>query len=215
MSYTTLYRIDSDGNLSAVAEIRNSHGGQPLVWDLLEDEFDPPSPAWLHRYSFLARDGKISGRWMFDSGDPQTAAGGCLDRCYKAIARTDLPESHRLAFAATHYRTWIAAGHCERIAAALEEVSNLASETRVNHLPAIAAHLRRAPAEGWMGVYIYWSSLNDNPTSKYVRKDEEDDDGEYVTASFADQQRLWDEFHICELFELRELADLAPAVEAS
>ena len=45
MSYTTLYRIDSDGNLSAVAEIRNSHGGQPLVWDLLEDEFDPPSPS--------------------------------------------------------------------------------------------------------------------------------------------------------------------------
>ena len=73
MSYTTLYRIDSDGNLSAVAEIRNSHGGQPLVWDLLEDEFDPPSPDWLRRYSFLARDGKISGRWMFDSGDPQTS----------------------------------------------------------------------------------------------------------------------------------------------
>ncbi|HMV67391.1 MAG TPA: hypothetical protein PKA64_11115 [Myxococcota bacterium] len=79
MSYTTLYRIDSDGNLSAVAEIRNSHGGQPLVWDLLEDEFDPPSPDWLRRYSFLARDGKISGRWMFDSGDPQAGIRRALD----------------------------------------------------------------------------------------------------------------------------------------
>ena len=211
MSYTTLYSIDTDGELHAREELHNSHGGQPLIWNALEDKFDPPTEEWKWSNRFFADEqGNFHARWMFDLGPKRDGKDGSLSRSFKAIARTYLPADERIAFAATDHRTWISAGHCERVAVALESVAKLGHPNNVNHLPEIAAFLRRAVPEGWMGVRIHWSSLNQDIARHY---DEEAEDT--ISANFADREKLAEEFEIFELFSMPALADLRPGEGAA
>ncbi len=170
MSSLSIYRIRPNGSQAFLGELRNAHGGMPLIWDALADVLDPLTPerlAWYKREFAVVLEMRarrapdapvdhINGRWMLDNmatlADRDALAPGetpkkTLERMFLATADSSKDPLYRIAMSASHDRSWIERDSLNLVAAAFRATSRLARSPRVgltdhvNHLDVLAETL--------------------------------------------------------------------------
>lgn len=140
MSYTTIYKINSDGALSTEASARNSNGFAMLVWTAMGEAYRMPFDL------FAGMFGHPGGEVLI----------------WKAFATGQLTEDDDIVLGSTFDRVWVRQDGLKRYSAALRAVYAKYGTGKVDTLLQIADIVDGMAAENGRGVAIMTTSLSDN-----------------------------------------------------
>ena len=147
MSYTTIFAIDpSKRTIEEMAELPNSHGSAPIIWDRMAVKYLNTEP-----YSYFS----------------------CIDKVWPLWEDEKIPLHHRVCLALTFDKFFVQKDNYKKLSTAIKQfLSDFPVPSNcVNHWPKIADMLlsKDCPAMGF-----YWTSMSDNPFEGEWDEDKEE-----------------------------------------
>lgn len=147
MSSFTIKGLNSNGQIDDIVELKNAHGGAPLIWDTIAQKY-----LGLRPFGYNMETERLWPLWR----------------------DLNIPKSHRAVLAMTYDDVVVESSDFARAA---EDVRLFLrdfppSSDRVNHLEKLAEVFESAPA--YEGIGFHWTSVSEDPFQGEYDEDTEE-----------------------------------------